>query len=84
MKWPILIFFVLLCAVGWWFGIVTGAATALLAAGVLILARHVAGRFDPPGALAAMPVWQLLLVPVVSLPIGFGLGLIAYVVGPGF
>ena len=84
MRRSILAFSVFLCSIAWWFGMFVGAATSLLVAGGLVLARHVLQRSGPACALAFMPIWQLMLGPILGAPIGLSLGVVAFLLGPGF
>ena len=84
MRWTILAFSLFLCSIAWWFGMFVGVATSLLVAGGLVLARHVSQRSGPASALALMPIWLLMLGPVLGVPIGLSLGLMAFLLGPGF
>jgi len=84
MRWLIILSTLLLCSIAWWFGMPVGLATSFLVAGGLILVRHAVQRSGSTSALALMPIWQLVLAAVLSLPIGVGLGGIAFVLGPGF
>jgi len=84
MRWLIILSTLLLCSIAWWFGMQVGLATSFLVAGGLILVRYAAQRSGSTSALALMPIWPLVLAAVVSLPIGVGLGGIAFILGPGF
>lgn len=84
MRWLILIFALLLCCFGWWMGIFAGIAVSLLVATGLILIRYLARRSGTKSDLALMPNWQIILVPILGLPIGVGIGITAFVFGPGF
>jgi hypothetical protein len=75
---------ILLCSVSWWLGPLVGPITFLLLPGVLVLVRQLLKKKHPDSALVAIPVWQILLAPVLSLPISWVLGLVAFLVGPGF
>lgn len=84
MNWILLLFCVLLSAAGWWFGVVAGVLWSLLVVGGLATARGLARRRESPGPLAAMPSWQIALVPLLAVTLGFGLGALAFLFGPGF
>ncbi len=75
---------VLLSAAGWWLGLMPGLMWSLAVAGSLVVARRIAEGFRPSGALASMPLWQVALVPMLGLPVGIGLGTLAFILGPGF
>lgn len=84
MRWTILAFSLFLCSIAWWCGIFVGVATALLVPGGLVLARHVAQRSGPASSLALIPIWQLVMAPILGVPIGLSLGFVAFLLGPGF
>ena len=69
---------VLVSAAGWWLGVVPGVLCSVLVVSGLAVARRADGPLHP------LPLWQVLLVPVLSLPIGIGLGVLAFILGPGF
>ena len=73
---------VLFSAAGWWAGSIPGAIWSVLVASGLLLARRSARRRGAP--LASVPLWEVALVPVVSVPIGIGLGVLVFILGPGF
>ena len=68
----------LFSAAGWWLGIVPGALCSALVVGGLTLVR----RADGP--LRSLPLWQILLITVLSVPIGVGLGVLVFILSPGF
>lgn len=84
MNFWLLLLCVLLSAVGWWFGVVPGALWSLLVAGGLAAARSLARRRKSPGPLASMPAWQIALVPLLAAALGVALGILAFLIGPGF
>lgn len=84
MNFVLLLFCVLLSAAGWWFGMVIGVLWSLFVAGGLAAARGLARRRDSTGSLAAMPTWQIALVPPLALALGFALGVLGFLFGPGF
>ncbi len=57
---------------------VSGAEATLMKTDILV--RYAARR---SGTSSLMPTWQLILVPILGLPISPGLGLIPFVFGPG-
>lgn len=75
---------VLVSAAGWWLGILPGVVWSVLVAGGLAVARRAAQQRAPAGPLAEVPLWQVLLVPILSVPIGIGLGVLVFILGPGF
>ena len=75
---------VLVAAVGWWAGIVPGIIWSVLVAIGLLVARRAAQRGGSSSPLSSLPLWQVVLVPVLSVPVGLGLGVLAFIVGPGF
>ena len=75
---------VLVSAVGWWLGILPGVVWSVLVAGGLAVARRAAQQRAPVGPLAGVPLWQVLLVPILSVPIGIGFGVLVFILGPGF
>ncbi len=84
MRWPILTVSLFLCSIAWWFGVIVGVATFLLVAGGLAIARQVAQRSGATSALASMPIWQLMLAPILGIPTGLSLGLVAFLLGSAF
>ena len=75
---------VLVAAVGWWAGIVPGVIWSVLVVVGLFVARRAAQRGGSSSPLACMPLWQVVLVPVLSVAVGLGLGVLAFIVGPGY
>ena len=75
---------VLLSAVGWWAGAVPGLLWSCLVVTGLAYARHRAHRRTPPGRLASMPTWQLVIVPILGALVGIAVGVTLFVLGPGF
>ncbi len=63
-------------------GMLVGLAIYSLGVAGLFLARFAAQQPSSTSELAMMPTWQLMLVPILSLPIGVGLGLLAFLLGP--
>ena len=83
-RFAILVGCVLLSAVGWWAGALPGLLWSGLVVSALAYARQTARGHSPDGALASMPTWQLVLVPLLAAPLGMGLGIMAFILGPGF
>lgn len=81
MIWGIFLPAALLSSAGWWLGFGSGAIGSLVIVGALVTARHLARRSAPPKLLASMSVWQIALVPVAGIVLGFGMGTLAFLVG---
>lgn len=75
---------VVVSAAGWWAGIIPGVLWSALVCGGLAIARRTAVRGGSSSALGSMPLWQVVLVPVLSVPVGIALGALAFILGPGF
>ncbi len=59
-----------------------GLAISSLGVAGLFLTRYAAQQSSSTSELAMMPTWQLMLVPILSLPLGVGFGLLVFLLGP--
>jgi len=84
MKWLLFSVCILVCAAGWWFGLVAGVAWSVLFVLIVLIVRNVGRRSEFLRLLAETPIPLILLAPIVAMPIGIGIGLGAFLLGPGF